>query len=110
MSEPENGDTGSRDRATVALVNSKIDTVLATVEGNAAVTAAHFETIRTRLDSVSGLGGRMDTIEQKHTALEAVVSAMERGRVYRTSTLPLILLGAGSLAASILALVLSGAA
>ena len=105
-----NGNGDSKDRATVALVNSKIDTVLAKVEGNAQTTDAHFETIKTRLDAVSGFGGRMDTLEQKHVALEAVVSAMERGRVYRTSTLPLILIGLGSLAVAIVAFVIAGAA
>jgi hypothetical protein len=107
MSE-EQIDTGSRDRATVALVNAKLDEVKAIVQGNAAVTDAHFETVRQRLDGLAGLSGRMDTLEQKYTALQAIVSEIERGRVYRTNTLPLILIGVGSLVVAIIALVIAG--
>lgn len=110
MNDEHNGDTGSRDRATVALVNAKLDEVKAIVEGNARVTQAHFETVATRLDAVSGLGGRMDTLEQKHTALEAVVAQMERRAVYRSTTLPPILIGLASLAVAVFAIVIAGGA
>lgn len=107
MSEEPNGDLG-RDRATVALVNAKIDTVLAKVQGNAETTAAHLETISTRLDSVSGLGGRMDTVEQKVSALTNSVSHIEKARAYRSTTLPPILIGLASLLVAIAALYIAG--
>lgn len=107
MSDGNGNDTGSKDRATVALVNAKLDEVKAIVEGNAKVTEAHFETVRTRLDAVGGLAGRMDTLEQKHTALEASVAHLERSRVYRTTTLPPILIGIAALAVAIITLVVT---
>lgn len=118
MSEPIDHDSGSRDRATVALVNSKIDTVLAKVEGNAQTTEAHFETIKTRLDGLADIPAqiaavdrrvtsRLDTHDHKITALEGVVSEFQRGRVYRTTTLPPILIGVASLAVAIIAVVIA---
>lgn len=103
MSDQSNGD-----RATVALVNSKIDTVLARFEGQRETTNAQFETIKARLDALGGLHGRLDTLEQKNTALEAQVSMLQRGHQYRTTYLPQILLGIAAIAVSVVALLVAG--
>lgn len=122
MSDETNGDSGSRDRATVALVGAKVDEVKAIVAGQAATTNAHFETVKTRLDSFASLlaervaaeqrmadkiegvetraMGRIDTVEQKVTAQAAIIAAMQRAREWRSSSLPTILIGVAALALS----------
>ena len=107
MSDQSGGNGGNGDRATVALVNSKIDTVLAKVEGQRDTTRAQFETIKSRLDGLSSMMGRLDTLEQKQTALEAQVSQLQRGHTYRTTYLPQLLIGVATLAVAIIAVVIA---
>lgn len=115
----DDANDGNGNRATIALVNSKIDTVLARVDGNAQVTEAHFETIKTRLDGLGDLpsridavetrlNGRIDTETQKVTALQSIVSEIQRGRVWRSTVLPQILIGLGTIALGIIALHFTG--
>lgn len=65
MSE-QNGDSGSKDRATVALVNAKLDEVKAIIEGHAKVTEAHLESIKTNAE---GLGNRVTALEGEQRAM-----------------------------------------
>lgn len=115
MSDPTE-ENGSGNRATIALVNSKIDTVVAKLEGNAQVTEAHFETIKTRLDTLGDLPTRIDGVEtrlnsridteaHKTTALQALMSEMQGRREYRSKTLPPILTGVAALIVAVLAFI-----
>lgn len=126
-----NGDSGSKDRATVALVGAKVDEVKAIVAGLATTTAANFETVHTRLDSVAAAlveraeaerrlsdkieaietrtTAKIETQEQKHTALSAIVSSMQQTlngmqqrTAYRFNILPGHVFGALAIVAALI--------
>lgn len=106
---PENSSSGSNDRATVALVNAKLDTVLAKVEGHAKLTEQGFEDTQRQLDSLSGLPqvvtGVIKHAEQQDKRLDALEKRLEKGHEWRIGTLPLTLIAALSLAIAIITLV-----
>lgn len=63
--QEENIDTGSKDRATVALVNQKVDTVLAIVTGLDKTTNAKLDGMRESLAVLSGLPERVTRLEEQ---------------------------------------------
>lgn len=65
----DNGDSGSKDRATVALVNAKLDEVKAIVAGHADTTAAKLDAIGEKVDALGPLADRMARLEEKVAVL-----------------------------------------
>jgi len=87
-----NGDTGSKDRATVALAVEKID-------GLKALTAAGFSEVHRRLDAVEGLPVEV-------ADLKARVKTLEDDGAWRRVHLPSFILSALAIAVAALALFL----
>lgn len=61
-----NGDSGSKDRATVALVNAKLDEVKAIIEGHAGKTEVQLAAI---VKGADGLASRLSAIEGEQRAM-----------------------------------------
>ena len=107
-----NGDTGSKDRATVALVNAKLDEVKAIIEGHASTTRVQLESV---VKSADGLAARVSAIESEQRAQslafmalrddyarhkkesdERIDEAEERGRFWRRAWPPLFIAAVAS--------------
>lgn len=56
--------SGSKDRATVALVLSKVETVAEKVDGHKELTKLGFENVQRQLDDVRGLPTKVAELEQ----------------------------------------------
>lgn len=91
----QNGDSGSKDRATVALAVAKIDALKE-------LTAFGFEEVHRRLDAVEGLPERVTRLEERPSAspermtrIEERVSVLEKAReqvrVHWPSLIPALL-------------------
>lgn len=108
--EQENG-TGSKDRATVSLVNSKIDTVLAKIEGNAETTNAKLDGLRFRIDSYSALPAQVSGLQEQVRRHEDEIKAMKDADVkrheYRIGPLTANLIGFVSVCVAVIALVVA---
>ena len=84
-SDPENGS-----RATVALVNSKVETVDAKIDGLHAVVAAEFENLRGMPVAVASLTERVLHTEARITQIE---KDNDERQGWRKGILPQILIG-----------------
>lgn len=91
-----NGDTGSKDRATVALAVEKID-------GLKALTELGFSEVHRRLDAVEGLPVQVAAIQEHGKAQDARLDALEQAAVRRQVHGPTLALGVLALAVSIAA-------
>lgn len=91
------GDSGSKDRATVALVDSKVDTVLAVVKGHAQTTAAKLDALTEKVDAQAGVPDRVTRLEEK-------VGVMWADRSWKRIHWPTFLLAAVAVGAAIAAL------
>lgn len=79
-------DTGSKDRATVALVLAEVKTVTTLVEGHKDLTKLGFENVQRQLDAVAGLPAVVAAHEQRLGGLEAWREDEERrGNTVRDS-------------------------
>jgi hypothetical protein len=63
LAEPDAHDSGSKDRATVALVAAQLGEVKAIVSGHAELTAERLEAIKERIAPLTGLPERMTAVE-----------------------------------------------
>jgi hypothetical protein len=97
MNDDGNGDSGSRDRATVALVSAQIGEVKALVEGHKALTTVGFVNVQRQLDSLVTIPERVSALEIVTTAqrdrINDIEKAREHERGYRVGTLPMIVIG-----------------
>lgn len=107
---PLDDSTGSRDRATVALVYAELKNVTTLVQGHRDLTVLGFENVQRQLDSVSFLPAEFAKLKQDVRVLRERVDEMEnsmRGRLeYRRVNLPVIVIGAVAALVSILELVI----
>lgn len=98
MSEQE-FESGSKDRATVALVYREVSNL-------SKITEAHFEAIKIQLRSLDGVPARVELLDRELAVLRRRVGAIEqretqeqeadeKRRSYRVGTLPLVLTGIG---------------
>ena len=92
-SSEENGS-----RATVALVNSKVETVDAKITGLHQLIEAEFEKLRPLPDAVHSLSERMGWVEKRITDLEKDNDSRQG---WRKVTLPQILIGVVGLAIAV---------
>jgi len=91
-----NGDSGSKDRATVALAVEKID-------GLKALTAAGFSEVHRRLDAVEGVPVQVAAIQEHDKAQDARLDTLEQAAVRRQVHGPTLALGVFALVVSIAA-------
>lgn len=109
---PENGN-----RATVALVDAKVQTVDAKIDGLTALIEAQFADIRSDLEMLKFLTVKVDGISDRQLVLEGRVTRIEqwreaekmfdeRRKSYRSIHLPSILIALLGLLVAALALVL----
>lgn len=104
--------SGSKDRATVALVLSKVETVAEKVDGHKELTKLGFENVQRQLDDVRGLPTKVAELEQTVEGVVARVDQMEKrwtGRLeFRRANLPLIVCAGIASVVSIIELVVKG--
>jgi hypothetical protein len=108
MSDDERFDTGSKDRATVAIVAAEVREVKAIVSGHAELTTERFKNLNQRFDMFVGLpdlvtrllerskahDARLDAHDKRFKALD---DAAERRREWRIGPLVQILIGLAGL-------------
>lgn len=83
-------ENGNGNRATVALVDSKVDTIRVLVEGG-------FKDVQRQLDGLNTLPGQVGALHERQVLLEARVTVIEDAdktrRAFRWGPLPTILFG-----------------
>lgn len=80
MAENSGEDSGSKDRATVALVYAELKNVTTLVEGHKSLTELGFASVQRQLDAVSGLPAAFVGVVQRLTSLEAWVEEEDKRR------------------------------
>lgn len=77
MSAQDHDGTGSKDRATVALVNAKLDEIKAIIKGNAETQTAEMKALSLRIDSVAKLPEQVNAQHEMISLLQARVTVLE---------------------------------
>jgi hypothetical protein len=99
-------DTGSKDRATVALVSEKVD-------GLKELTRAGFTDIQRQLDRVAELPtivtGHTEKLKEYGRRLDDLEETDDKKRDYRSTVVPSLIIGAGGLLVAIITLVVTSA-
>jgi len=101
-------DNGSKDRATVALVDAKVAIVDAKMDGLTLLVTTEFRTIREDVRALAGVAGQVVKLEATSADHERRIATLEEdkeaAREYRRGQLPSILVAGGSAIIAIVAI------
>lgn len=112
MSTADHSDNGNGERATVALVNAKVATVDAKVDGLSDLIRAEFKDVQRQLAPIEALSSQVAGVHERQLLTEARLLVVEKDleqakaraaerQRYRLADLPNILIGLGLFAVAL---------